>query len=167
VDEQFYQLEDEFSPWSDASVMPGGPSTQRLYLSRWPVQLSDIQSMTQDGNDLLADQGITWMLEVETGTLYSYPTTGPWFGVIEIKYSGGYELPDNAPAPLKFAMMAITRESYAAWIRDPSTIGVRQMSHKESRIGWYAPNLIGSAMGLPETWKSVQSILEKYIRFWV
>lgn len=167
VDETFYQLEDEYNAWADNSVMPFRPTTQRLYLSRWPVQLSDIKSLTQDGNDLLASEGQTWMLESETGTLYSFPTTGPWIGVIDVQYSGGYLLPDNAPGPLKFAMKAITRESYAMWIRNPSLIGVRQLSHKEARVGYYAPNLLGSAIGLPDTWKQVQGILDKYIRFWV
>jgi hypothetical protein len=152
VDETFYQLEDD--------------SSKRLYLSRWPVKLSDIATLTQDGNDLLVNEGITWTLEEETGTLYQFPNFGPWYGVIDTEYSGGYLLPDEAPGPLKFAMKAITRESYLAWIRSPQLFGVRQIGHKESRIGYYQPNLLGS-MGTPDTWKNVQSILNRYVRFWV
>jgi hypothetical protein len=156
VDETFYQLEDQGAP----------PNTQRLYLSRWPVQLSDIAALTQDGNDLLASEGSSWMLEKETGTLYSFPTTGPWIGVIDCQYSGGYVLPDDAPGPLKFAMKAVTRESYMAWIRNPGLYGIRQISHKESRVAYYQPNLLGT-MGTPDTWTHVQSILNKYVRYWV
>jgi hypothetical protein len=166
VDETFYQLEDEYSPWSDASMLPGGLGTKRLYLSRWPVKLVDITALAQDGDDLLATNGTEWMLEEETGTLYRYPQFGPWYGVIDAEYSGGYLLPDDAPGPLKFAMKAVTRESYLAWTRNPQLYGVRQIGHKESRVGYYQPNLLGS-MGTPDTWKNVQSILNKYVRFWV
>jgi hypothetical protein len=168
VDETFYQLEDQFNPYSQYMYysMVSSPSTQRLYLSRWPVVKADIISLTQDGNDLLASENATWMLEEETGTLYSFPPTGPWIGVIDVQYSGGYLLPTNAPGPLQFAMKSLTREAYAAWTRNPSLYGVRQIAHKESRIGYYAPNLM-SSMGTPETWKNVENILNKYIRHWV
>jgi hypothetical protein len=164
VDETFYQLEDEFSA---ETMMPSGPTiTRRLYLSRWPVVLADITSITQDGNDISGDQGTVWILEEETGTLYMLPNYAPWYGVIDVKYSGGYQLPDDAPGPLKFAMKALTREAYAGWTRSPSLYGVRQIAHKESRVGYYDPSLLG-VMGMPGTWKNVQSILNKYVRFWV
>jgi hypothetical protein len=127
---------------------------------------ADITAMTQDGNDLLASEGINWMLEQATGTLYSFPTSGPWTGVIDVQYSGGYDLPEDAPGPLAFCIKAVTREAYASWTRDPSLYGVRQISHKESRVGYYAPNLM-SSMGMPETWKNIENILSKYIRHWV
>jgi hypothetical protein len=152
VDETFYQLEDD--------------SSRRLYLSRWPVVKADITTLTQDGADLLVNEGITWMLEEATGTLYSFPTSGPWYGVIDAVYSGGYDLPEDAPGPLSFAVQGVIRESYMAWIRNPQLYGVRQIGHKESRVAYYQPNLL-TTMGSPDTWKSVQSILNKYIRFWV
>ena len=68
--------------------------------------------------------------------------------------------------PLKFAVMAVIRESYLAWIRNPALFGVRQLRHKEAAIGYYQPNLLGT-LGSPETWKTVQSVLEKYVRLWV
>jgi hypothetical protein len=95
------------------------------------------------------------------------PNYAPWYGVIDVKYSGGYDLPTDAPGPLKFAMMAVAREAYIGWTRPLSLYGVRQIAHKESRIGYYDPTMLGGVMGMPGTWKNVQSVLNKYIRFWV
>jgi hypothetical protein len=154
VDETFYQLNDGRS--------------QRLYLSRWPVQLADIQTFTQDGSDLLASEGAEWVLEQDTGTLYRFQQLGPWLAqsAIDVTYSGGYELPDSAPGSLKFVTEALIREGYMSWIRSPSSFGVRQISHKEARIGYYGPNMFPT-LGLPATWDQVKSILSKYIRHWV
>jgi hypothetical protein len=167
VDETFYQLEDEYVPYQDGMITsPGGPLTRRLYLSRWPVVLVDITSITQDGNDISSDEGTSWILEEETGTLYMLPNYAPWCGVIDVQYSGGYQLPDDAPGPLKFALAAVTREGYAGWMRAPGLYGVRQIAHKDSRVGYYDPNLLG-VMGMPSTWANVKNILNKYIRYWV
>lgn len=150
--EQYRQLEDD--------------SSSRLYLSRWPVNLSDIKSFTQDGNDLLASANIEWLLEEATGTLYRLANCGPWYGAIDIDYSGGYQLPDGAPGGVKFAVEAVLRESYMSWIRNPSLFGVRQVRHKESSIGYYGPNMF-PVLGLPETWNTVKFLLQRYIRQWV
>jgi hypothetical protein len=156
VREQFYQLADG--------------NSSRLYLSRWPVKFADIESINRDDDDydLLPDNPALWSLEEETGTLYSYPTTGPWYGIIDIVYSGGYKLPDDAPGALKFAVAGVIRESYMAWIRNPALFGVRQLGHKEARIAYYDPTKMGVALGSPDTWKAVQSVLDaKFTRFWV
>lgn len=154
VQETFYQLND-------------GRYTQRLYLSRWPVVEADIVTITQSDNDIspLFLDG-TCVLEEETGTLYMPSNNGPWCGVVDVLYSGGYQLPDGAPGALKFAMEALMRESYMSWIRNPALFGVRQISHKHSRIGYYGPNMFPT-IGLPTTWKAVEGLLYKYIRHWV
>jgi hypothetical protein len=153
VDETFWQLEDDKS--------------QRLYLSRWPVKLTDIETMTRDGNDLLPPATTNeWFLEESTGTLYRRPDLGPWYGVIDVIYSGGYQLPDEASPDLLFAAESLLREQYMSWIRSPSSFGVRQIRHKESSIGYYGPNLFPTT-GLPATWAAAQSVFNKYIRHWV
>lgn len=154
VMETFYQLED-------------GCYTQRLYLSRWPVVQADITSITQNGNDISDwfDTG-QCIVEEATGTLYSPSNFGSWRGPVEVLYSGGYDLPDDAPGSLKFAMEALMRESYMSWIRNPALFGVRLISHKESRIGYYGPNMFPT-IGLPGTWKVVEGLCNKYIRHWV
>ena len=164
VEETFYQLEDNCY-------------TQRLYLSRWPVVLADIKTFTQDGTDITSwltsggpilpnGNGGACVLEQKTGTLYLPSDLGPWNGVIDLTYSGGYQLPDGAPGALKFCVEALIRESYMSWIRNPALFGVRQIAHKESRIGYYGPNMFPT-MGIPETWKQVENLLYKFIRHWV
>jgi Phage gp6-like head-tail connector protein len=159
VEETFYQLEDETTP-----------STQRLYLSRWPVASVDIESMTCDDVDILPDSGQPisgeWVLEQLTGTLYRPRNMGAWGGVIDVTYTGGYDLPDGAPASLKFAVEAIIREGYSAWSRNPASFGVRQISHKESRVGYFAPNMFPT-LGIPATWTQVGGVLHKYMRHWI
>jgi hypothetical protein len=155
----YEEVNELFSQLSDGT-------SQRLYLSRWPVVFGDIKTFTSDGADQLVDYKVTWILEEDSGTLYMDPQYGQWDGVILVDYSGGYKLPTDAPGSLKFAAQAIIRESYMGWIRNPALYGMRQISHKESRIAYYQPNLLTS-MGSPESWKNVQSILDKYIRQWV
>jgi hypothetical protein len=154
VDETYYQLED------------GG--SRRLYLSRWPVVLADIKSFTCDGIDHMPLQPTgNWVLEELTGTLYQRPDLGPWYGEIDVVYSGGYLLPNNAPNALKFAAEALIREGYIAWIRSPSSFTVSNISHKESRIGYFGPNVF-STIGNPATWDMLKNgLLYKYIRHWV
>jgi hypothetical protein len=154
VDESYYQLSDDCY-------------TQRLYLSRWPVVKTDIETFMQNQIDIsswLADG--TCVLEEETGTIYLSSSNGPWTGQVDVVYSGGYQLPDGAPGTLKFAVEAVIRESYMSWIRNPALFGVRLLTHKQARIGYYGPNMF-PVMGLPQTWKTVESLIYKYIRHWV
>lgn len=151
VEETYFQLSDDAS--------------RRLYLTRWPVVLADISLFTSDGNDLLSAPE-EWVLEEATGTLYRRPDFGPWGGTIDVVYSGGYKLPDDAPGPLKFAAQALIREGHMSWLRNPALYGVRQTRHKESSQTYYPPNLV-STLGVSETWRGVQSILNKYVRLWV
>jgi hypothetical protein len=154
VDETYYQLEDD--------------NSRRLYLSRWPVTLTDITSFTCDGVDLLPSQTTCdWVLEELTGTLYRRPDLGPWYGQIDVVYSGGYPLPDGAPGALKFAAEALIREGYIAWIRSPSSFSVSNIAHKESRVGYFGPQVF-STIGNPATWQALQQgLLYKFIRHWV
>ena len=158
VQETFYQLND------------GNGTTQRLYFSRWPVKLADIATINGNGIDILPDNILnstagTWVLEEKTGTLYQPSLYGSWSGVVDVGYAGGYA-PDEVPGTLKFCVEGLIRESYMSWIRNPALFGVRMISHKESHIGYYGPNMFPT-MGIPATWTTVKSLLEKYIRHWV
>jgi hypothetical protein len=162
VEETFYQLNDQGNP----------PSTMRLYLSRWPVKKADIESIAHsvDGSgtsdDLLPDADATWFLEELTGTLYRRPDQGPWVDTIDVVYSGGYALPDDAPPDLTFAAEAAIREQYYLALRNPNTFGVRQLAHKESRISYYPPNMFLTS-GNPQTWQTLQAVLVHYTRHWI
>ena len=158
VEETFYQLND------------GNGTTQRLYLSRWPVKLSDITAITLNGADILPNNisnttAGQWVLEETTGTIYQSSDFGAWYGCVDVDYAGGYD-PSEIPGTLKFCVEALIRESYMSWIRNPALFGVRLISHKESHIGYYGPNMFPT-IGLPQTWTTINNLLAKYIRQWV
>ena len=163
VEETFYQLNDQ-------AVL--GPATRRLYLSRWPVKLADITAIshTVDGSgtddDLLPSANQSWFLEELTGTLYMRPDQGSWVDTVDVAYSGGYKLPDEAPPDLVYAVEATIREQYYVALRSPGLFGVRQLAHKESRVSFYPPNMFTTA-GLPQTWSSLQTVLNHYTRHWI
>jgi hypothetical protein len=145
---------------------------QRLYFSRWPVKLADIETMTLDGIDVLATNG--WVLEEKTGTLYTPPSGGRigWNGDLDVVYSGGYKLPDEAPDDLKRAASVAAREDYYTYIRGTVLSGVRMISHKSARVQYYPPGQMGSttqggAQQLGPTWNAVQNALRPYLRHWI
>jgi hypothetical protein len=145
---------------------------QRLYFSRWPVKLADIETMTLDGIDLLATNG--WVLEEKTGTLYTPPSGGRigWNGDLDVVYSGGYKLPDEAPDDLKRAAAAAAREDYYTYIRGTVLSGVRMISHKGARVQYYPPGQMGTTTQgtgkqLGPVWTAVANTLSAYTRHWI
>jgi hypothetical protein len=128
--------------------------------------------MTLDGIDVLATNG--WVLEEKTGTLYTPPSGGRigWNGDLDVTYSGGYKLPDEAPDDLKRAASVAAREDYYTYIRGTVLSGVRMISHKSARVQYYPPGQIGSqtqagGQQLGPTWNAVQTALRPYLRHWI
>jgi hypothetical protein len=139
---------------------------RRLYFSQWPVKRTDIVSMQdQNGTDLLSDP--SWVLEEATGTLYK-PPENYWMGNVDVIYSGGYNLPSEAPHDLQWACIALVREGYFILTRGILLSGVRMIAHKQARIMYHTPTLqtLGSA-GSPATWAAVQTTLNRYMRYWL
>jgi hypothetical protein len=144
---------------------------RRVYFSRWPVVLADIESITQDGASILTTEGLLgdWILEEHTGTMYRPGST--WMGTINTTYTGGYDLPDGVPLDLQRAAMLMTQQSYFAIQRgDPS---VRSISHKSARVQFFSlqqmmPNIGGAGKsGAAPGMLSIQSLLNHYRRDWV
>ena len=135
----------------------------RVHLTHWPVKEADIVSVTSHGDDQ-----IDWELEETTGKLQFFNQSEP----ITVHYTGGFELPDEAPMPLKQAtvLMAANWKAQLAMVQ---VTGVRMISHKESRVMFHSPTSggssggsggAGSGGGVPP---AVESILSQYTRFWV
>jgi len=136
---------------------------RRLYLTHWPVKEADIASVTTNGSDRLND----WELDEREGKLSIFTgRTEP----IRIEYTGGYELPDEAPLPLKqaVALMVNTSKSEAA---AASLSGVRMISHKESRVMFHSPTSGGSSGGSSTTTSqaqdTVKALLGHYVKHWI
>jgi len=147
---------------------------RRLFFSRWPVKLTDIQTMSLSGVDVLGDG--TWVLEEKKGILYTPQASGrgQWAGDLDVVYSGGYKLPDEAPDDLKRAAAAAIREDYYTFLRGAILSGVRMIAHKQARVMYYPPGQIGATLqtsvgpaGSSATWNSVMAVLNHYIRHWV
>lgn len=115
----------------------------RLYLARFPVPqgATGITSISSGGSALTYPNGL--LLDSLWGKLTM--ASGAFTEQTVIEYSGGYNLPDEAPDALKQAAIILMREAYYASLRGDAT--VRMIGHKESRIIYFDPNLLARSMG--------------------
>jgi hypothetical protein len=145
----------------------------RMYFSQWPVKLADIKTLTRtkDSFDLLTTHGTDWILEEYTGTMFGI--TAPFTGTVFADYSGGYKIPQEAPADLQRACTVACREDYYSYMRGTVLSGVRMISHKHARVMYYPPGQFVTTPGmggvgtLGPTWAAVWNVLQKYFRHWV
>jgi len=139
-------------------------ASNSLYLTRWPVKAADIESVSENG---VPTDPSSYDLEERKGHLLK--PTG-WVVPIEIVYSGGYKLPDEAPADLKYACALLVQEARAQSLI-AQVSGVRMLSHKSARVMFYDPNRAisrqaGTLGGSPAQ-QAARSLLSNYTRYWV
>jgi len=153
----------------------------RVFLQHWPVKESDIESVNAAGGDVPANyDGTTgfyevtpcWELEELSGKLSNVgahdPESSKWPQSVIVTYTGGFDLPTEAPLPLKWATAMLVREERIR-NRQAQVAGIRQISHKESRVSFFDPNALlmkTAGMGSPAL-QSVNNLLTHYMRFWV
>jgi gp6-like head-tail connector protein len=99
-----------------------------LVLMQYPVTV--IHSLTRDGTDITADE---YDLDSASGLLW--PRSSSWGGRIVAQYSGGYDLPEGAPATLQSAVIEAVAQRRTFSSRDPS---IREVQHGDTRIGYYS-----------------------------
>jgi hypothetical protein len=135
-------------------------NAQRIFLTHYPVVAADVQSVTTNGGTRL-----DYELEEASGKLQIF--TG-FAEPVVVTYTGGFDLPDDAPLPLKQAcvLLAATWKAQLAMVQ---VTGVRMIAHKEARVMFHTPTTGGIASaghwaGVPP---SVESLLLQYTRFWV
>jgi len=135
---------------------------QRIFLTHYPVVATDIESVTTGGIDRVA---IDYELEELTGKLQIFNN---WAEPIVVTYTGGFDLPDDAPLPLKQALtlMAANWKAQLAMIQ---VTGVRMIAHKEARVMFHTPTNVAPGAGSlrPGIPPAVDTILTQYTRFWV
>jgi len=102
-----------------------------LVLMQYPV--TEITALTRDGTDITVDE---YDLDTASGLLW--PRSGLWSGRIVAQYSGGYDLPEGAPATLQSAVIEAVRQRRAFSSRDPS---VRDIAHDTTRVGYFSEPL--------------------------
>jgi len=140
----------------------------RLFLTHFPVKAADIVSVTDAGGTIASSQ---YELEVRSGKL-SYRTSSdalaaPWQTPVYVTYTGGYNLPSEAPLPLKKACATLIMEERMRMIQ-AQVAGIRQVSHREARVTFFDPNAVLLRLGgKSPSQQAVESLLRQYTRFWV
>ena len=140
---------------------------RRLFLARYPIPLDDtgITSITIEGAASAYPNG--YLLDSLWGKL-QLPAGGGFIEQTVIEYSGGYNLPDEAPPALKQACIILAREAYYASVRGDAT--VRMIGHKESRIIYFDPNVLarsagGAGSGGTPAQRAVHDLLSHFTRY--
>jgi hypothetical protein len=136
----------------------------RVFLTHYPVADTDIESVSAPDGTPIDSSG--YEIENRAGKLQFFNTS--WSEPIRITYSGGYDLPAEAPPALKHAVVMLIREERIRTMQ-AQTAGIRQISHKEARVSFFDPNavLLRSIGMKSPTLQAVESLLAHYMRFQV
>ena len=140
----------------------------RLFLTHFPVKAADIQSVSAAGT--VVDPS-TYTLEERSGKLSNRGTADAvaidWPVPVYVTYTGGFDLPGEAPEPLKQACVILIMEARLRMVQ-AQVAGIRQVSHREARVTFFDPNAVLLRLGgkSPST-QAVKDLLVQYTRFWV
>lgn len=136
----------------------------KLFLRHFPVEEDAIEEVTIGGRGALTPDD--YELEEESGTLWGF---GRFAAPVVITYSGGYELPEDAPLDLKQATLLMLSQARSQATRE-SIEGIRMIAHKDSRVIFFDPNQQVKAAGAGGATRSgipaVDSLLDHYTRLW-
>jgi hypothetical protein len=150
----------------------------RLFLSHWPVKEADIQVVSAGSawtNGTVVPPVVLdasqYELEEASGKLSFIANPGgtqsmSWDWPTVVTYTGGYDLPAEAPLPLKQATTLLIMEARMR-LQQAQVAGIRSISHKESRIMFFDPNMLlakilsAHTVGLNP---AVDALLKRYIR---
>ena len=132
--------------------------SRRSFLSHWPVKEEDIESVTTNGGD-----NIDWELEEASGKLSIFSGRDE---PIVVTYTGGYDLPDEAPLELKqcCTLMIAAEKSELSFT---AVSGIRMIAHKESRVMFQSAPKMGQGGAGAAASGPVQAILSHFVRHWV
>jgi hypothetical protein len=97
------------------------PTRQALTLSLYPVVEVIELAGTTDGYDFDPASGRIW-------------TQGNFADVVSVTYSGGFDLPEQAPARLAKAVIEAIFETRSMGSRDPS---IRSIAHGDTNISYF------------------------------
>jgi len=105
---------------------------QALTLSLYPVaEILEVSSAGATAAD--------YDLDPVSGRLW-----GGWSGTVAVAYSGGYDLPEEAPARLQKAVIEAVREGQTSGARDPS---IREVQHGDTRISYFTSSTSSASPG--------------------
>jgi hypothetical protein len=135
----------------------------RLFLTRYPVADADLVSVESPRGSILDPAG--YEIENSSGKLR---IDGAWSEPVTVTYSGGYQLPDDAPQALKAATGMLIQ---AARGQARMTGGLRSVMHGDTRVQYFDPvqmfGKAGLAAPLQTATDTIDSMLYKYMRIYV
>src|SRR5262245_3968325 len=82
---------------------------------------------------------------------------------VKVTYSGGYDLPEKAPARLQRAIIEAVNAGRQSGNRDPS---IREVQHGDTRISYVSPSFAAGASGQHLT-ASIADLIRPYRRMYV
>jgi hypothetical protein len=132
---------------------------RRIFLSHWPVIDGDIESIESPRGALMPVTD--YELEEGSGKLSLFGSRNE---PLVVTYTGGYNLPDEAPDDLKNAASLLMRKGRTEAQRE-ATAGIRSISHRDSRVQFFDPNQALKATtssGAPEP--AIYALLYHYMR---
>jgi len=103
---------------------------QALTLSLYPVvEVTEVLSSGLAGTDYNFDpaSGRLWMANGFC-----------WVDTVEVSYSGGYDLPAEAPARLQRAVIDAVNAGRTSSYRDPT---IREVQHGDARVSYFTPSV--------------------------
>jgi len=149
---------------------PNGAS--RIWLTHAPVKLDDIESI-ESPEGVTVDPASIW-LEEQTGQII-FP--GGTADQILITYTGGYDLPDEAPLDLQRAAGVELRQYQTQEAQEATSgAGIRLLQHKDSRVVYFSPRDMaggsggsGSSSSAPSSAaeSALKNLLQTYVRYWI
>jgi hypothetical protein len=129
------------------------PARQALTLSLYPVvEIIEISAAGATAADYNFDpaSGRLWM-------------DGCWAEtVVAVLYSGGYDLPEQAPARLQQAVIKAVNDGRTTGSRDP---GIREVQHGDTRVAYFTPSLSTASSGYLSA--EVENLIKPFRRLYV
>ena len=131
----------------------------RTQVMHFPIDKDEQLEIISNGT--LLTSGVHYRVDFNSGkiTLYS------WAEPTILTYTGGFDLPDDAPLPLKKACSLIVQEDRIK-NQQAQVAGMRQLRHKEALVSFYDPNaLLLKATGAKSAGiQAAESLIRPYIR---
>jgi hypothetical protein len=144
------------------------PMRQALVLSLYPVtNILEVSTAGATAADYHFDpnSGRLWL----PNNLYNYGWYSNYYGSYEfwpntvaVTYSGGYDLPEQAPARLQRAIIEAVNAGRQSGTRDPS---IREVQHGDTRISYISPSFAQGASG--HLTASIYDLIKPYRRWYI
>lgn len=136
----------------------------RLFLTHYPVADADIATVELPRGSIID----RYLYEIENGS-GKLRIEGAWAEPVTVTYTGGYDLPDEAPEALKTAV-GLLIQAARIQMRLNATSGIKSISHRESRVMFFDVQQMTGVSGagpLGAAADTVNALLYKYMRFYV